>query len=120
MARRVELRLQDIAEAIGHVRDLMDGRSLADLTSDAIGRAAFERFMEIISEASRHVPAAMKNQHPEIPWQDIANFGNILRHAYHRIDPQVLWETYVNDIGSLEAAIGALRRGMNEGDPAQD
>jgi uncharacterized protein with HEPN domain len=98
----------------------MNGRSLADLNRDAIVRAAFERFLEIISEASRHVPAAMKNQHPEIPWQDIANFGNVLRHAYHRVDTQVLWETYVSDIDMLEGAVEALRRNMNDGEPVAD
>jgi uncharacterized protein with HEPN domain len=114
MARRIALRLQDIAEAIDNLRKLMDGRSFADLAHDAIVRAAFERFMEIISEASRHVPADLKARRPEIPWQDIANFGNILRHVYHRIDTRVLWETYVSDIDALDDAVAALRRGVNE------
>ncbi len=120
MVRRVALRLEDIADAIDQLHGLMKDRELADLSRDAVVRAAFERFMEIISEASRHVPETMKAQHRLIPWQDIANIGNIIRHAYHRIDTQVLWETYSNDIEPLEHAIEALRRGLAAHDPDSD
>ena len=40
------------------------------------------RALEIISEASRRLPAAMKARHPEIPWQDVAGAGSVYRHDY--------------------------------------
>jgi uncharacterized protein with HEPN domain len=39
-----------------------------------------ERGVEIISEASRHLPAELKARNPEIPWQKVAGIGNVLRH----------------------------------------
>lgn len=39
-----------------------------------------ERGVEIISEASRHLPPALKARHPAIDWRSIAGVGNVLRH----------------------------------------
>lgn len=92
----------------------MAGRSADDLSRDPIVRAAFERFMEIVSDASRHVPAELKAMHPQIPWTEIAHFGNQLRHAYDRIDAGILWDTYMNDLGPLDMAASDLLAGLRD------
>jgi len=33
----------------------------------------------------------LKAQHPEIPWPKVAAIGNVMRHEYERIAPDVLW-----------------------------
>ena len=77
--------------------------------ADAVTRAAFERFLEILSEASRSVPDEWKAEFgPKIPWRSIADLGNALRHAYHRTDTRLLWSVYEDDLGPLEAAIDAM------------
>lgn len=43
-------------------------------------RSAVERGIEIISEASRHLPKKMKARHPRVRWANIAGIGNVLRH----------------------------------------
>jgi NAD(P)-dependent dehydrogenase (short-subunit alcohol dehydrogenase family) len=35
-----------------------------------------ERGVEIISEASRHLPSGSKARHPEIPWPKVAGIAN--------------------------------------------
>lgn len=94
MTGRGLLRLEDIVDAINQIDTLVDDKSFADVFSDRILRAAFERFLEVLSEASRHVPAGMKEATPQIPWADIAAIGNHLRHAYHRVDFEILWRIY--------------------------
>jgi uncharacterized protein with HEPN domain len=49
-------RLRDIANAVDDIEILLRGKSFSDVQSDRFLRAAFERFLGIISEASRHVP----------------------------------------------------------------
>jgi uncharacterized protein with HEPN domain len=63
-----------------------------------------ERGIEIISEASRHLTAEMKTRHPEIPWAKVAGIGNILRHEYERIAPDILWNVVQSELAPLEAA----------------
>ncbi len=56
MVDRAIRRLNDIKNSIGEIRVLLAGRSLEEVTTQAATRAAFERFLEILSEASRHIP----------------------------------------------------------------
>ena len=43
-----------------------------------------------------------------IPWRNVANTGNILRHAYHREEFEAIWAIYTDDLDPLEAAIDAM------------
>jgi uncharacterized protein with HEPN domain len=45
---------------------------------------AVVRALEIISEASRRLPAELKDRHPEIDWIAVTAAGNIYRHEYER------------------------------------
>lgn len=71
-------------------------------------RAAFERFLEILSEASRHVPDEWKREHGAVPWRQVADLGNHLRHAYHRTDAEALWSIYEDDLDPLEKVVDVM------------
>jgi uncharacterized protein with HEPN domain len=83
-------RLADIIEAIEHIRLVTANISLDDFEADWQKRWLVERGIKIISEASRHLSADIKARHPEIPWPKVAGIGNILRHEYERIAPDIL------------------------------
>lgn len=108
MVDRAIFRIGDVRQAIVDINTLLDGKTFADVERDRVVRAAFERFLEIISEASRHIPEELKARRPDIPWHQIAGIGNHLRHAYHRSDAEVLWNVYLHDLGALEAACADL------------
>jgi len=82
MADRTERRLRDMLDAIEQIERMLAEKTLEDLNGDRYLRAAYERFLEILSEASRHVPPDLKDAFPDIPWRRIADIGNHLRHAY--------------------------------------
>lgn len=62
--------------AIDQINLLLAEKTLADLVGQPALRAAFERFLEIISEASRHVPDRLKADFVDIEWRRIADLGN--------------------------------------------
>jgi uncharacterized protein with HEPN domain len=97
-------RLADIVEAIEHIGSVMAGLTLDAFEADWQKRWLVERGVEIISEASRHLPEEMKARHPEIPWAKVAGIGNVLRHEYERIAPDVLWRLSRDEILPLEKA----------------
>lgn len=96
MKSRTIYRLHDIIDAIEQIDLLLAERTFEDMQADRILRAAFERFLEILSEASRHIPSEMKQQAPEMPWPRIADIGNHIRHAYHRVDAEILWNLHAD------------------------
>ncbi|MCI0598259.1 MAG: DUF86 domain-containing protein, partial [Beijerinckiaceae bacterium] len=71
-----------MADAIEHIRSVLADVSLEDFEADWQKRWLVERGLEIVSEASRHLPDEMKSRHPDIPWQKVAGIGNMLRHNY--------------------------------------
>jgi uncharacterized protein with HEPN domain len=83
-------------EAIERVRAVMGDMPLDTFEADWQRQWLVERGVEIISEASRHLTAALKARHPDIPWQKVAGIGNVLRHDYGSIAAPVMW-TLVRD-----------------------
>ena len=71
-------------------------------------RQAIERNVEIISEASRKLPAELTDAHPDVAWKKIRDIGNILRHAYPDVEPEKIWEIATVHIRPLKAAVAAM------------
>ncbi len=44
----------------------------------------------------------------DMPWRDIADLGNLLRHAYHQVDVDILWNIAKDDLPTFRAAIMQL------------
>jgi uncharacterized protein with HEPN domain len=116
-AHAAALRLHDIIDAIRRIRSETEGVTLDAFEADWRKRWLVEPGIEIISEASRHLPADLKARHPELPWRKVAGVGNVLRHEYERTAPEVLWSVAQEDLPPLEAvcreelaAIGAAER----------
>jgi uncharacterized protein with HEPN domain/predicted nucleotidyltransferase len=94
--RAVRLRLHDILEAVEGIESTVLGMTFAEYQQSWQVRRAVERGVEIISEASRHVPDELKQRYPHIYWREIAGIGNLLRHEYGRIDDRIMWRVVQN------------------------
>jgi len=102
-ARSLIPRLTDIVEASELIRGEMAGVTLDAFEPDRRKRWLVERGIEIISEASRRLSDKLKAQHPEIPWPKVAGIGNVLRHEYQDVAPDVLWHVVQDNLPPLEA-----------------
>jgi len=96
-------RLHDIIESISSVEKMIQGRNLEQFASDIILRMAAERFLEIIREASRRLPDEVKKNDSTIDWQKMIDFGNVLRHAYHAIKVEIVWDIVQKDLPALKS-----------------
>lgn len=80
MAKSPSLALIHIYDAIERIDPVLADTTADDLASDWMKRAAVERMVEILSEASRRLRPEWKSRFPDIPWQRIAAIGSVLRH----------------------------------------
>jgi uncharacterized protein with HEPN domain len=109
MARKApRLYLEHIQESIVIIRRRIAGKTFEDFAADDDLRDGIERRIEIISEASRRLPAIMKARFPDLPWPAIAAMGNVLRHEYYGIDLDVIWRIATEDLRPLAAAVDVL------------
>jgi uncharacterized protein with HEPN domain len=110
MARRNPLVvLLDILGAIDGIERAATGRALDDLSRDWLLKHGIERGLEIVSEASRHLPEELIAKAPEVPWKKIRGLGNILRHEYHDIQDRIIWVVVQDELPPLRAAIVRLQ-----------
>jgi len=108
MARSILLRLTDMREAIRGVTALTAGVSYEEFVQNWGMQRAVERGLEIISEASRHIPDDRKASEPDIPWWQIAAIGNLLRHEYQRADSSLVWNIVIEHLPRLGEAVDRL------------
>lgn len=105
MPPTAEDRLSDVLEAILKIEKLTTGIDLARFESDDVTRLAVERLLEIVCEASRHIPDGVKATAPAIPWRKMVDFGNVLRHAYHATEAARVWDIVANELQPLKAFV---------------
>jgi uncharacterized protein with HEPN domain len=109
--------LRDILHHIKLAEHFVAGLDEKVFLADVRTVFAVTRCLEIISEASRRLPADLKARHPSIPWKDIAGAGNIYRHDYEDVAARYIWDTVQLALPPLriviEAEIDKLSRGSN-------
>ncbi|CAA7624914.1 conserved hypothetical protein [Magnetospirillum sp. LM-5] len=100
------LYLLHIAECIAKIaRYTAAGATAMDepMVADAVLRN-----LQTLSEAAQRLPDDVKARHPEIPWQRIAGFRNILVHDYlGGIDNSLVWRVIQDELPRLKAVIEA-------------
>jgi uncharacterized protein with HEPN domain len=114
MKRSVRSRLNDIMRAIDGAAETIGGADFETFQSTFYMSRTIERCVEIVSEATRHVPEEFRARHPEIPWRQIAGVGNVLRHDYERIDQRIMWEIATVQFPRLRLVIMELIREAND------
>jgi len=95
-------RLVHILTAIDVIQTLLARKTPEDLATDLPLQFSIERAFEVICEASRRLPDNIKAQEKAVQWQRMVDFGNELRHAYHRINPKILMEIAARDLPPLK------------------
>jgi uncharacterized protein with HEPN domain len=97
-----------VREAVSGIQETVAGVSFDAFSNNWTMQRAVERGLEIISEASRHVPAGLKAFASDIPWRQIAAIGNLLRHEYQLTDILATWNIIDEYLPPLAVAIEQL------------
>lgn len=69
---------------------------------------AIIRNFEIIGEATKKISKEFRNAHPNIPWQEMAGFRDVLIHNYMGIDLEEVWRTATRDLPELKKSLSAI------------
>lgn len=66
------------------------------------------RSLEVIGEATKKIPAEIRQQQPSLPWQAIAGMRDKLIHDYFGVDLTIIWQTIQHDLTPFKLAISAI------------
>ena len=70
--------------------------------------------LQRIGEAAAHLTDTIREQCPDIPWQDIVGMRNILTHEYFGISLTRVWMTVINDVPILKECVNRVLDGLDE------
>ena len=105
MPPTVEDRLKDISESIADIQKLLVGVDFQTFSTNRLLNLATERLLEIVCEASRTLPDEVKRSEPSIDWRKMIDFGNLLRHAYHTTNVNIVWDIIQNQLPPLKSFV---------------
>ena len=98
-------RYGDIVANIARIRGHIGTVTSQEFESDPLRIDAVERCLARISEAAVKLgDERTRLDAPDLPWRQIRDLGNVLRHAYDGVDPRRLWLLVVNDLPGLDIA----------------
>jgi len=100
--------LRDMLEHAAKARQFVAGTELETFGANEEKVLAVVRALEIIGEAARHIPAALRTRYPMIPWQDAIGMRDKLTHDYFGVDLEVVWRTVHYDLPPLQEAVARM------------
>ena len=101
MSRDSLLDVADIVAAGDAVLRFTLGVTCEAFAANDEKRAAVERQVFVIGEASARLPDEWKLGQPGIPWRQIVGLRNLLAHGYWVIDAEELWDIARNKVPEL-------------------
>lgn len=100
--------IQDMIGFSERVLSYTEGMDRTAFLADVRTYDATLRNLELIGEAATHIPEAIRDTHPEIPWRAIVGARNRLAHGYLHIDNNILWSLVEDAVPQLLPALREL------------
>ena len=93
--------LIDIERAARRILRYTDNISRDELEMNDEKLSAILYQIAIIGEATKRLSQDFRQQHPEIPWREIAGMRDMLIHKYDQVDFDVIWDVIQSKLPEL-------------------
>ena len=99
----------DIITAITDTAEFTQGMSYEKFAADKKTVSAVIRCLEIIGEATKHIPISFRKKHPELPWNNMAGMRDMLIHDYMGVDLKTVWKVAQERLPELKPLLVGLK-----------
>jgi uncharacterized protein with HEPN domain len=100
--------LIDILTAIRRILRYTEGISRSDLENNDEKISAVLYQITILGEATKRLSLPFRQQHPEIPWREMAGMRDVIVHEYDQLDFEIIWDVIHNKLPALLPLIDPL------------
>lgn len=85
--------VEDILDAMEKVEMLIEDVTYDQFEADFRINFATVRALEIVGEATKRLPSALRDAYPESPWREMAGMRDRIIHGYDIVDLRIVWDT---------------------------
>ena len=104
-----QARLLDMLIACRKILRFVEDMTKADFLADERTQFAVLHGLEIIGEAAKQIPQALRAKAPAIEWRKIAGIRDLIAHAYFEVDLEIVWDVVATKLGPLAEDVRRLR-----------
>jgi len=108
MKRDDSVYLRHVLDAIAKIETYLRDVDEQTFLNQSLLQDGAIRQIEIIGEAVKQLSPQIREQHPHLPWQDIAGMRDKLIHQYFGVDLDKVWVTVVRDIPVLKQEVAEI------------
>ena len=106
MNKSEALYITHIIDSINAIEEFVKDCDLPKFANDRMRYDATVRNLQTMAEASQKLTHTTKNCYPQIPWNDISGFRNILVHDYlEGIDSEIIWSVIFKELPILKSCM---------------
>jgi len=106
--------IQDILTSILEVEEFIEGMTFEDFSKDKKTVNAVIRSLEVLGEATRHIPRNIRAKYKEVPWAKMSGLHNVLIHEYMGVDLKTVWNIVTKRIQELKPSIVYIKANLNK------
>jgi uncharacterized protein with HEPN domain len=100
--------LIDIATSINDIESFIEGMTYEDFLNDKMASNAVIRSLEVIGEATKNLPKAIRDRDTSIPWKKMAGMRDKIIHEYFGVNYETVWKTAKKILPGLKDKISHL------------
>lgn len=114
MKRDYTLFIKDILKAIVNIEEFIQNVHFEEFCKDEKTQSAVVWQIQIIGEATKNIPATIRDKYPEIPWRYMARIRDKIAHFYFGIDYEIVWDVVRNKLPEIKPSIDKILQNMDD------
>lgn len=93
--------IEDIIEHMNYAEEFIKNLTFEEFVNDKKTVLSVTKCIEVVGEATKHIPDSIREKYPEIPWNDLAGIRDRLVHGYFRVNLEIVWMTVTQEFPEL-------------------
>src|SRR6266478_2778582 len=103
--RPEEFYLRDIVIACRNANRFAAEIDREEFEKSDLHQAAIQYNLLIIGEAASKISRDLKSRYPNVDWNSLKDFRNVLAHDYFALDTDVVWDSAIGNALTISAQI---------------